>query len=129
MKITHLSLKKLKPHEKVSPKRLAKLIRQISEQGYIANPIIVEKEHFIILDGHHRVKALLEMGYKKIPTVLVDYNDDDIVVISRRKKIKVSKKIIVEMALKQKMFPYKTSKHAIPLRPKNINIPLKKLRM
>jgi len=96
--------------------------------GYIKNPVIVDKEHRIILDGHHRVLALRALGYKKIPAILVNYRDNKILVISRKKRIKISKQIIIDKVLQNKVFPCKTSKHFIPHRLKNINIPLWQLK-
>lgn len=128
MRIHNIRVDKLRPHERTNPKNLAKIKASLLSRGYVKNPVVVDKDHKIILDGHHRVKALHELGYKKIPVILVDYRDSKIIVLSRRKRIKITKKIIIKTVLQNKIFPCKTSKHLIPHRLKNINIPLSRLK-
>ena len=95
--------------------------------GYFTEPIIVDRHHLIILDGHHRVAILKKLGYQKIPAYLVDYLNKNIKVISRRKNLPIKKETIIYNSLLGKLLPYKTSKHLIPNRPKNLNINLTKL--
>jgi len=40
--------------------------------------MLVDKNSFVILDGHHRWAALKNMGAKKIPCIFLDYFDDEI---------------------------------------------------
>ena len=42
------------------------------------DPIIVERENLVVLDGMHRVKALKRLGCKLIPVCLVDYDSPEI---------------------------------------------------
>lgn len=128
MPIKYLKIKDLHPHEKTDSRNLTMVIHKILARGYIKNPVVVDKDRKIILDGHHRVKALSELGYKKIPVFLVDYLDAKIIVIPRRKKIKINKQLIIEKVLSKRLFPYKTSKHLIPHRPKGINTSLWRLK-
>jgi len=126
-KIKIIPIQQLKIHEKIDKKNLAKIQSQILKDGYLNNPIIVDKDHFIILDGHHRTHSLLDLGYKKIPIYLVDYCSRKIRVISRRPGIMINKKKIIRHALAGKPYPHKTSKHLIPNRPQSLRIPLTKL--
>ena len=81
-----MSISKLKRHEAIDPKRLLELMAQIKNDGYLKNPIVVDKDSLVILDGHHRLKALKTLGYQKIPTFLVDYQSGRVRVYLRRKK-------------------------------------------
>lgn len=126
-KVKIVQIQDLRAHEKTNKKNLEKVKSQIIKDGYLSNPIIVDKDNNIILDGHHRAEALQKIGCKKIPAFLLDYFDDGIKVLQRRSNIKVSKEIIVKRALAGKVFPYKTSKHIIPQRPKKLNISIDKL--
>jgi hypothetical protein len=128
MKYKLLPLNLLKPHEKTAKRALAKLKARLLAEGFLINPVIIENKHFIILDGHHRVQALKDLGFKNIPVHLVNYSDKNIKVNPRRKEIKISKDIIIQEVLNQKLFPYKTSKHTIPHRLMRINLDLNKLR-
>lgn len=126
-KITIVRIKELKAHEKIDQKNLKKVRWRIFSSACLRNPIIVEAKHYVILDGHHRVQALSDLGYSKIPAVLVNYYNEKIKVAARRKNIKISKEKIIERALANTPYPYKTTKHFIPDRPKFINMDLNKL--
>lgn len=113
-----IDLRKLKVHEKVSQKRLAEVKKMIITARFFTEPIIVEKKHLVILDGHHRVKLLKEIGCKKIPAFLVNYANQKIKVKSRRPNFIVNKNSVINRALSDRLYPAKTSRHFIPWRPK-----------
>ncbi|PIR92805.1 transcriptional regulator [Candidatus Falkowbacteria bacterium CG10_big_fil_rev_8_21_14_0_10_43_10] len=125
--IQYISIEKLRTHERTSPTALAALREKIKRDGFLKNPVIVEKRHRIVLDGHHRLQALKDLGCTLAPVFLVDYMDKKIRVAGRRPNISVSKEKIIMRALAEKCFPYKTTRHFIPGRPRAINISLAKL--
>lgn len=89
----------------------------------------VDKNHLIVLDGHHRLNSCKQLGLSKIPCVFVDYlHDSKIRVTTRRKEYKITKEDVINMALSTKVFPNKTTKHYIPYRVRNLNIPLSSLK-
>jgi ParB-like chromosome segregation protein Spo0J len=118
----------LKEHEKINKEYLKRLKQEIKLDKILKDPIIVDRNTKIILDGHHRFNGLKELGYKKILVYFVNYKSPEIRVQSRRKEIKVTKDRVIEVALSGKKFPVKTSKHLIPNRPRNICISLEKLK-
>lgn len=126
IKIINIQL--LRAHEKTNQTNLKKVKKSIIKSGYFNTPIIIDKDNFIILDGHHRTQALNDLGYKKIPVLAVDYNDKKIRVTSRRKNYIVNKEEVIKRGLTNKLYPYKTSKHFIPLRPKLNKVSLDKLK-
>ncbi len=123
-----IDLEKLKVHEKTSLNRLAEVKKMIVSTCAFTEPIIVEKDHLVILDGHHRVTILKGMGYRKIPAYLVDYFQRNIRVNSRRSNYFVSKDLVISRALSGHPYPSKTSRHFIPHRPKDFRIKLAKLK-
>lgn len=127
VKIALVELHKLKEHEEVDPELFRKLFQEIVRDGFLKKPILVERKHFIILDGHHRYNVLKKLGAKAIPVVLVDYDDGKIVLDTWRKEIRVSKQDVVKMALNGKKFPPKTTKHVVSFPIPEVNIPLSKL--
>jgi hypothetical protein len=127
-KVKIVAIADLKPHEEIILENLEKIKEKIYAKGCLINPIIVDRDNLIILDGHHRVRALELLGYEKVPAYLVDYFDKKIKVAQRRPEIPITKEIIVKKALSGQVFPCKTSKHFIPNRPKRINTPLHKLK-
>lgn len=123
MKIKLIEIKKLKPHEKTNLARLKKLKKRVLIDGKIKNPVIIDRKSLTILDGHHRVETVRLLGLNKIPAYLVNYNDSKIKVLPR-KKIQVSKKLVLLRAMHGNKFPPKTTRHVIPKRPLGCNTPL-----
>lgn len=60
----------LRPHEQINRPYANKLAKQIANDGYLANPVIVDKHTLIILDGHHRFNALKKLGVALVPVCL-----------------------------------------------------------
>jgi hypothetical protein len=132
-----VEIDKLKHHEMVDPNHLEKLREEIKSDGILKVAIVVDEERNIILDGHHRVVALKELGCAKIPAVLVDYNSPNIEVQSWRNPEKVTKEDVIKAGISQEKLPPKTSKHMIKVDgvqkhisaiEKEVNIPLEKLK-
>lgn len=71
-------IKNLHRHEEIVPERLEKLKKQIEADGCIKNPIIVDEETLIVLDGNHRIVAVEELGCHLIPICLVNYENQHI---------------------------------------------------
>lgn len=60
----------LKKHEQIINSHLKMLYITIKKDGYINNPIIVDKNTMIILDGHHRYNVLKLLGLSSSPVCL-----------------------------------------------------------
>jgi len=129
-KVVLIEINKLKSHEAIEQKHLAKLIGRIKKDGRLKNPIVVDRTSFVILDGHHRLEVLKVLGCKKIPAFLVDYKSKDVHVYLRRKGLimKLIKEAVIERGKNGKPFPYKTTRHLLKYRPERINIDLRELK-
>ncbi len=68
----------LKLHEEVIDSYLGELEDAISDSGIVKDPVIVDKDSKVVLDGMHRVTAMRRLGYDKIPVCLVDYQSPKI---------------------------------------------------
>ncbi|MGB9830633.1 MAG: DUF5603 domain-containing protein [Fervidicoccus fontis] len=81
-----LDAEALLPHEEIVTERLSDVIRNIEDQGALDMPIIVApipgSSKYLIVDGHHRWAALMRLGCRKIPSVIVDYFDPRIEVFT-----------------------------------------------
>lgn len=60
----------LKQHEKIRKNHLKKLLKEIDCDGFLDNPIIVDKNTVIILNGHHRFNVLKLLGLSSSPVYL-----------------------------------------------------------
>ena len=76
-----LEIECLRPHEQVDPFRLKDLKKQLANDGFQKDPIIVDEKHLIVIDGHHRILALKALGYHKVVAHKIRYLDDDRVVL------------------------------------------------
>ena len=65
------SIDGLLPHEEVIPKNLNRMMRWLVKTGRFMQPILVDGDSKVILDGHHRwnaAKALLSLIHISEPT-------------------------------------------------------------
>jgi hypothetical protein len=138
LQVTLIELEKLRPHEKVDLQHLKELRDEIKSDRVLKFAIAVDKDTNIILDGHHRFNALKELGCKRIPVVFVDYHSPHVTVRAWRNGGKVTKEMVIEAGLSNNKLPPKTSKHMVRINgevkhisaiEKNVNFPLKKLRV
>jgi len=132
-----IDLGELKEHEEIRPDYLEELKNEILCDGILKMPIAVDKETYIILDGHHRLHALKRIGCKRIPVILFDYQSSEIEVIPHREGETVTKEMVIRTALEGKRMAPKTSKHMIKVEGELkhisiletvINIPLEELK-
>jgi len=69
-KITIIKNSQLKPHERVIKTHLRKIYAWIKSDGFINDPLIVDKNTNIVLDGHHRYLSLILLGVGSSPVYL-----------------------------------------------------------
>jgi L-serine kinase (ADP) len=69
-KIDIISNSLIKPHETIRLHHAYKILDQIRQDGFVKQPLIVEKNTMILLDGHHRFYALKELGLSSSPVYL-----------------------------------------------------------
>jgi hypothetical protein len=66
-------------HEDADPKRVARLVERLREDGKLKNPPIVAPmdgiEQWVVLDGANRASALRILGIRDALVQVVDYND------------------------------------------------------
>jgi len=125
--IKNIEIKLLKPHEEICPVHLRNLQNEIKKDGRVRDPIIVDRNTMVILDGHHRYNVLRSLAAKFCPCFLVDYLSDEINVVCWRANEEITKAQVMAAALTGKLLPVKTSRHIIPARPVGLNIPLDEL--
>ncbi len=110
-----LDIFSLRPHEQVQRALLEKTMREIAEEGRLRLPVLVEREHHVILDGHHRYEALKRLGCRRIPCYVVDYRSEEIGLTTWPEATldHVSKEEVVEHGMKGQLFPPKTTRHLL----------------
>jgi len=106
-------LRDLKTHESVEPDRVRRVMRQMKSNGVVKKAIIVDSKSMVVLDGVHRLSALQMLGAVRVPAWLVDYSDEEVVVLSKNRKSEISKEAVIRAATQGPKFPPKTTRHMV----------------
>lgn len=85
VKIALVPIDELRPHEKGSPLYLELLKQEILKDGILKYPVIADEETHVILDGMHRWLVLKSLGYKHVPTILVNALERSKIRVGRRR--------------------------------------------
>lgn len=108
--------------------RVRGLSHAISADGVLKYPILADSKTMIVLDGHHRVKALKLLGCSLVPAILVDYDDSCVSVSSWKPGVIVTKEMVRASGLSGLLMPPKTSKHRVCFEIPRVDMPLYILR-
>ncbi|WP_416409761.1 ParB N-terminal domain-containing protein [Agrobacterium rosae] len=65
----------LRASEKINIWRARSLAEKIESEGVWSVPILVEKHHNVVMDGHHRLWAAKELGLRRVPCMVTDYDN------------------------------------------------------
>lgn len=75
-----VDIEELKPHEEVIETLVNKLAAEIRKDDVVRDPLIVDQDYHVILDGMHRFKALKRLKCRFAPCCLLDYMNPQITV-------------------------------------------------
>lgn len=75
-----LPVEALTGYEQPDPVRVAQIFISMTDTGIMVNPIVVDEQRRLIIDGHHRREALRWMGTPRVPVFPVRYLSEHIVV-------------------------------------------------
>jgi hypothetical protein len=78
MQIEVLPIEKIHPHEEYDPQILLEITNSIRMEGVVHDPLLVESDHLMILDGTHRYWALTRLGCPSVPVALYNYKSDNV---------------------------------------------------
>lgn len=71
-------IEELKPHEEVIGEVVEKLARDINRDQMVKDPLIVDQDEHVILDGMHRFSALKRLNCRFAPSCLLDYMSPEV---------------------------------------------------
>ena len=121
----------LRRHEEILSERISDVKEQIEREEIVDYPILVDRDYYVILDGHHRYSALIEHGVSTIPVVKIDYFRDGLVKLEARKNCPLetlSKQDVLRKGLSSDVFPPKSTRHTLREPLVAENVPLEDLR-
>ena len=124
-KVVLVPTAKLKHIEGFSSKRVQWLKKRVAADKVWTKPLCVERRHFLVMDGQHRMEVARALGLRCVPCILFSY--DEVEFWSLRRNCEVSRKLVVAKSLSGDIYPYKTVKHRFPIEMPVLNTPLKEL--
>lgn len=127
--VSLLPIHSLLPHEEHDPQHAGEVASQLKENGLWRTPLLVERQHLIILDGHHRFEAAKRLGLTHVPAMLIAYGDPRLSLSSWRAGEKWMAQDIISRALSGRLCPIKTTRHKMHPPIEKIAIPLAHLRL
>lgn len=136
LKVVLLPIDELKPHEMASPLYFELLRQEILRDGLLKYPIVADEKSHVILDGMHRWLALKSLGYKLVPTILVDAFNNPKIRVGRRRVHRyinndgedISVAEVISAGLQGCLMKPRSTRHFFPfLKPPQINYPLQLL--
>lgn len=128
--LKQLPLEALRPHERTIESNLRKITRQIRTDERLELPILVDADTTVILDGHHRWKALRRIGGKRITVMSVDYPRESGIELARGPNCPIedlSRDSVIEKGLSDSVFPPKSTRHRVLFPYPTVNTPLSEL--
>ncbi len=113
-------------HEEIESRRLKVLEEEIRNNWRVV-PIIVtdsdRQDKYVVLDGHHRLNALIALDVKKIPCIVVDYKEIELK-HWREEYSHITKEDVIRTALAGKKLPNKTTRHILDFFPEEYTVSL-----
>ena len=109
------------PHEEFNQEAVDQLTSRIKDTKSFTHPVLVDKKTGLLIDGHHRYNAMINLGAKSIPAYLINYSSPKLIAYKETPGNSVlSKKEILSRAIQNKLFPKKFTFHAFCESGKNI---------
>ncbi|MGI0118731.1 ParB N-terminal domain-containing protein [Zooshikella sp. RANM57] len=104
-----------------------KLSQIIKIESIWTDPLIIEKNKYFVMDGHHRLAAAQLLGFSYVPCILLEYSDPRLSVSSWRSEVEVTESLINQYVQKKSLLPYKTTRHTLNPKPGKIKITINEL--
>ncbi len=101
------------PHEKHDPDHARELAAEMEASGLWFKPLLIEREHLIILDGHHRWEAAKHLELMAVPVWLISYGDPRLSLTSWRPEERWTPRDVIACALTGNLAPIKTTRHTL----------------
>lgn len=103
----------LREHEETDPDDVRKLATHIRRRGRVDSPIWVARGSFVILNGHHRYRALRSLGVRLVPAWLIDYDSEEVRLERWSRGPAITKGEVVARGTEGRRFPIKTTRHLL----------------
>jgi L-serine kinase (ADP) len=117
----------LRPHEEIRDGVVRELAERIRRAGAVDDPIWVAAQSMVILNGHHRVAALRELGAERAPAWVFAYDSDLIRLERWSDGPPIERTEVVARATRRELFAPKTTRHVLTIDLPHRSTPLARL--
>ncbi len=100
------------PNEEHDETRMLEVLESIQRCGRWTTPIVLEHHSLSVMDGHHRLAAARRLSLPRVPCLLLNYAQVD--VVARRPEFRVDAQEIIARSLTRELYPPKTTRHIFP---------------
>lgn len=101
----------LLPTEHFIEERVLHVAHEIISEGFWLEPIMVERESWVIMDGHHRREFARRHSLRVVPCVMLDYSQVEL--HSRQAGVHVTADDIIARGIQRRPYPPKTTRHVL----------------
>lgn len=122
-----LPVSQLRPTEEINIDRAQTLSRKIAADGLWTRPILVERNHSVIMDGHHRCYCAQQLGLTLVPCIQLSYVDPNLHVTSWSDQTPFDIDRIINAGLSGDLLGFKTTRHKLHVALPACSFPLDQL--
>ena len=123
---TLLPLTALCPHERVKEGKVRDSLHIHVRWGKMRRRIVVEHEHGVVLDGHHRLAVAQRLGLLWVPVLVVEAAK--VPVVLRSTSAPIDPAMVVEAALSGMLMAPRSTMHDLSMLNVECDVPLDCLR-
>ena len=77
-RVSAIPIERIRPHEEFDIKILNGVMTSLQSEGVVRDPVLIDSNSHMILDGTHRYWALIELGCRSIPVAVYSYMSDSV---------------------------------------------------
>lgn len=125
LKVKLIPINQIKPSEEHNIDKVDSLLMKITHEGVWTNPILIESNNSVIMDGHHRYQVAKKLNLSSIPCLILGYDNPYLEVKTYMHENHINVQDIINAGLSGKLLKYKSTRHKLSYDLLGIKIPIK----
>lgn len=113
LKVKLILMNQIKPSEEHSIEMVSSLLDNVINENVWTHPILIENKNFVIMDGHHRYQVAKKLNFKRIPCIIIGYDNPYLRVKSRIDGANIYIRDIINAGLSGQLLKFKSTQHEL----------------